>query len=149
VQFEESSLSSSSHLPSSTVVKDCDSKDFPPTASTHRVDHEVSSSSSQSSDSKDVDSPSPSPTMPCWACHTLESTGTLVGDPFDTWRTRSQHQDILHSYIATASNSQSFIEASSIVEWDSTMEEEYNSLIQNKTWDLVPLPKGIKLVRHK
>jgi hypothetical protein len=29
------------------------------------------------------------------------------------------------------------------------MEEEYNSLIQNKTWDLVPLPKGRKLVRCK
>ena len=29
------------------------------------------------------------------------------------------------------------------------MEEEYNSLMRNDTWDLVSLPKGIKLVRCK
>jgi hypothetical protein len=27
------------------------------------------------------------------------------------------------------------------------MQEEYNSLIKNETWDLVPLPSGRKLVR--
>jgi hypothetical protein len=62
---------------------------------------------------------------------------------------RSQHQEILHSYIATTLDPQSFHETSSIVEWDSTMEEEYISLIQNKTWDPVPLPKGRKLVHCK
>ena len=29
------------------------------------------------------------------------------------------------------------------------MKEEYKSLLANDTWDLVPLPKGIKLVRCK
>eukprot|EP00253_Pinus_taeda_P003503 PITA_03503 len=29
------------------------------------------------------------------------------------------------------------------------MEEEYNSLLENQTWDLVPLPSGRKLVRCK
>ena len=29
------------------------------------------------------------------------------------------------------------------------MDEEYRSLMANDTWDLVPLPKGIKLVRCK
>ena len=29
------------------------------------------------------------------------------------------------------------------------MEEEYNSLMKNNTWDLVPLPKGRKVVRCK
>ena len=29
------------------------------------------------------------------------------------------------------------------------MEEEYNSLMRNNTWDLVSLPKGRKLVRCK
>ena len=29
------------------------------------------------------------------------------------------------------------------------MEEEYNSLMKNNTWGLVPLPKGRKLVRCK
>jgi hypothetical protein len=29
------------------------------------------------------------------------------------------------------------------------MNEEYRSLMENDTWDLVPLPKGRKLVRCK
>ena len=29
------------------------------------------------------------------------------------------------------------------------MDEEYRSLMANDTWDLVPLPKGRKLVRCK
>ena len=29
------------------------------------------------------------------------------------------------------------------------MDEEYRSLMANDTWDLVPLPKGRKLVRSK
>jgi hypothetical protein len=29
------------------------------------------------------------------------------------------------------------------------MQEEYKSLLENQTWDLVPLPSGRKLVRCK
>ena len=29
------------------------------------------------------------------------------------------------------------------------MNEEYHSLLENNTWDLVPLPKGRKLIRYK
>jgi hypothetical protein len=39
-----------------------------------------------------------------------------------------------------------FVEASSHPDWDTTMNEEYHSLMENDTWDLVPLPKGRKLV---
>jgi hypothetical protein len=67
VQFEETSHSSSSPLPSYTTDSDIDSKDFPPIASTHKVDNEVSSSSSKSSDSENEDSPPLSPTMPRWS----------------------------------------------------------------------------------
>jgi hypothetical protein len=31
--------------------------------------------------------------------------------------------------------------------WESAMDEEYSALMDNNTWDLVPLPKGRKLVR--
>jgi hypothetical protein len=34
-------------------------------------------------------------------------------------------------------------------DWNTTMNEEYCSLMENDTWDLVPLPKGRKLVRCK
>jgi hypothetical protein len=44
---------------------------------------------------------------------------------------------------------ETFVEASSHPHWDATMNEEYRSLMENDTWDLVPLPKGRKLVRCK
>ena len=42
-----------------------------------------------------------------------------------------------------------FVEASGHPEWNTTMKEEYHSLLANDTWDIVPLPKDIKLVRCK
>jgi hypothetical protein len=30
---------------------------------------------------------------------------------------------------------------------ESSMQEEYNSLLKDQTWDLVPLPSGTKLVK--
>ena len=33
--------------------------------------------------------------------------------------------------------------------WDTKMNDEYHSLMMNDTWDLVPLPKGRKLVKCK
>lgn len=36
----------------------------------------------------------------------------------------------------------SYKEASQYSEWRAAMEEEYESILKNKTWDLVKLPKG-------
>jgi hypothetical protein len=33
--------------------------------------------------------------------------------------------------------------------WEEAMYEEHDSLLENQTWDLVPLPPGRKLVRFK
>ena len=41
---------------------------------------------------------------------------------------------------------ETFAEASGNLDWDVAMDEEYRSLMANDTWDLVPLPKGRKLV---
>jgi hypothetical protein len=46
-------------------------------------------------------------------------------------------------------DSETFAEALGHLDWDTTMNEEYCSLMENDTWDLVPLPKGRKLVRCK
>eukprot|EP00253_Pinus_taeda_P002418 PITA_02418 len=43
----------------------------------------------------------------------------------------------------------SYAEATGHPSWESSMEEEYNSLLENQTWDLVPLPPRRKLVRCK
>jgi hypothetical protein len=42
-----------------------------------------------------------------------------------------------------------FAEASTHPYWDTTMNEEYHSLMKNDTWDDVPLSKGRQLVRCK
>eukprot|EP00253_Pinus_taeda_P004008 PITA_04008 len=42
-----------------------------------------------------------------------------------------------------------FGEASGHPDWDVAINEKYHSLLGNDTWDLVPLPKGQKLVRCK
>jgi hypothetical protein len=46
-------------------------------------------------------------------------------------------------------NPQTYAEAEGNPFWEETMREEYNSLIENHTWDLVPLPSDQKLVRCK
>jgi hypothetical protein len=42
-----------------------------------------------------------------------------------------------------------FAEASGHPDWDTTMNEEYHSLMENDTWDLVPPPKGKNLIKCK
>jgi hypothetical protein len=44
---------------------------------------------------------------------------------------------------------ETFAESSIHPDWDTTMNEEYRSLMANDTWHLVPLPNGRKLVRCK
>jgi hypothetical protein len=44
---------------------------------------------------------------------------------------------------------ETFGEASGHPDWDISMNEEYCSLLANNTWDIVPLPKGRKIVRCK
>ena len=92
------------------------------------------------------DIPSSSFTKPRWAQQTLDSVASLVGNPLDTRRTRSHHNLFPHAYIAITLDPHSFKEALGILEWGKDMEEEYNSSMKNKTWDLVPLPKGRKVV---
>jgi hypothetical protein len=52
-----------------------------------------------------------------------------------------------HLFLVQSSDPQSYGEADGNPFWESTMQEEYNSLLKNQTWDLVPLPSGRKLVR--
>eukprot|EP00253_Pinus_taeda_P019211 PITA_19211 len=47
------------------------------------------------------------------------------------------------------SEPQTYAEANGHPKWEATMDEEYNSLIENQTWDLVLLHSNRKLVRCK
>lgn len=50
---------------------------------------------------------------------------------------------------AISDDPQQFSDAVGKTEWEAAMTEEYSSLMKNHTWDLIPLPKGRKLVRWK
>jgi hypothetical protein len=51
--------------------------------------------------------------------------------------------------VSETRDPKTFAEASGHPNWDTTMNDEYHSLMENDTWDPVPLPKGRKLVRCK
>jgi hypothetical protein len=93
----------------------------------------------------------PAPPLPRWVRSTREAVGDLVGDPSDQRQTRSQFQraSSLLAQVSETHDPETFAEASGHPDWDTTMNEEYRSLMENDTWDLVPLPKGRKLVRCK
>jgi hypothetical protein len=95
--------------------------------------------------------PTPAPPLPRWVCLTREATGDLVGDPSDQRQTRSQFQraSSLLAQVSDTHDPETFVEASGYPYWDTTMNEEYRYLMENDTWDLVPLPKGRKLIRCK
>jgi hypothetical protein len=90
----------------------------------------------------------PVPSLPRWVCSTREAVGDLVGDPSYQRQTRSQIQrtsSLLDQFSKTR-DPETFAEPSGHPNWDTTMNEEYRYLMENDTWDLVPLPKGRKLV---
>jgi hypothetical protein len=94
-----------------------------------------------------------------WALTTLQHAGDLIGDPTDTRRTRSNFEEppialtateplpSKHLFLVQYSDPQSYGEAAGNPFWKSAMQEEYNSLLENQTLDLVPLPSGRKIVR--
>jgi hypothetical protein len=45
----------------------------------------------------------------------------------------------LLSQVSETHDPETFAEASGHLDWDTTMNEEYHSLMVNDTWDLVPL----------
>jgi hypothetical protein len=98
---------------------------------------------------------------PKWAQTTLQDAGDLVGDSADTRRTRSNFKEppialtstepflSKHLFLVHSSYPESYGEATGNPFWKSSMQEEYNSLLENQTWDLVPLPSGRKLFRYR
>jgi hypothetical protein len=98
---------------------------------------------------------------PKWAKTTLQDAGDLVGDPTNTRMNRYDFEEPplaltttklmppKNLFLVQSLDLQSYGEAAGNPFWESSMQEEYNSLLENQTWDLVPLPSGRKLVRCK
>ena len=92
---------------------------------------------------------------------TLSSARTNIGNPIDQRRTRSDfqragialscHDSLLYDtcYLMIGSDLKSYYHARKYPIWKATMDDEFNSLQKNATWDLVSLPPGRKLVQCK
>jgi hypothetical protein len=95
-----------------------------------------------------------------WAQSTLQETGDLAEDPLDS-RTQYHHEEPSHVFLASKPmipmhcymvqyfDLQTYSEAMINPLWEASMQEEYDSLLKNQTWDLVPLPPGKKIFRSK
>jgi hypothetical protein len=157
VKFDENILACE---PNSTIVPSSACEPY----STFVPSYDLFSSSDDDSEDENPPSPShpppdesfelelePPPSLPRWVRSTREATSDLVGDPSDQRQTRSQFQraSSLLAQVLETHDPKTFAEASGHPDWDTTMNEEYRSLMENDTWDLVPLPKGRKLVRCK
>jgi hypothetical protein len=55
----------------------------------------------------------------------------------------------MHCYMVQSSDPHTYSEVVGNPLWKEAMQEEHESLLENQTWDLVPLPPGRKLVRCK
>jgi hypothetical protein len=83
--------------------------------------------------------------MPKWEQSTLQEAGNLAGDPLDSRRTRSQHEEPsnvfsyfqpvmpMHCYIVQYSYPWAYSEAMGNPLWEVAMQEEYDSLLENQT----------------
>jgi hypothetical protein len=81
----------------------------------------------------------PAPQLPRCVCTTREAADDLVGDPTGQRHTCSQLQRASSRLAKVSKNCdlETFVEASDHLYWDTTMNEEYCSLMVNDTWDLV------------
>ena len=106
--------------------------------------------SSLDDDNKDDNPPPPpqdihlAPHLPRWAPSTRDAAGSLAGDPADQRHTHSQFEraSSLLAQVLENPDPETFEEASIHPDWDEAMNEEYRSLLENDTWDLVPPLKG-------
>ena len=99
-----------------------------------------------------------SPSRPKWAEKIIQAAGELAGIPQEPRKTRSQSNNasfasesaiVEHYYMLIGSDSQSYQKDYHEPRWKTTMEEEFHSLKENETWELVPLPPKRKLVQCK
>jgi hypothetical protein len=98
--------------------------------------------------------------MPKRAQFTLHAAGVLVGNPLDS-RTRSHHEEpshvisayeptmAMHFYMVQSSDPHTYSKVVGNPLWQAAMQKEYDSLLENQTWNLVPLPLEKNIFRCK
>ena len=95
-----------------------------------------------------------SKSMPKWLVQTLRDSKLATPLPHRT-RGGSHHAStsfVDHSFIAETCNEEepvSFEEAQESDHWMHAMQDEYDSILKNDTWDLAELPYGKKAIGTK
>jgi hypothetical protein len=89
----------------------------------------------------------------------FQVAGVLVRDPLDSRRTRSHHENpshglptsepaiLMHFYMVQYFDPQTYSEVLVNPLWKVVMQDEHDSLLQNQTWDLVPLPSKTNICK--
>ena len=99
-----------------------------------------------------------SPYRPKWAETIVQAARELAGNPQEPRKTRSQTSKASfasdsalaeHCYMLISSEPQTYQQYCTDLRWKSAMEDELQSLQENNTWELVPLPPKRKLVQCK
>jgi hypothetical protein len=97
--------------------------------------------------------------MPKKAQTTLQEGFNLAGNPLDSRRTRSQHEEpshvfsssepamLMHCYMVQSIDPQNYNRVVGNPLWKAAMHNEYESLLQNQTWNLVSLPPKRNIFR--
>ena len=167
--FNEGSVQFEEHLEEVELGKEKYAKI--PSCSAHYLDDEIGSDGSNIADmiydisDKNIsgsESDSEVQThLPTWAKKTLSCVRENIGKPADLRRTRSYfqragialscHDSLLYKtyYLMIGSDPKYYYHARKYSIWQAAMDEEFNSLRKNATWELVSLPPGRKLVQCK
>jgi len=99
-----------------------------------------------------------SPSRPKWAEKIVQAAGELAGNPQEPRKTRSQTSKASfasdsalseHCYMLISFDPYTYQQACTDPRWKSAMEDELQSLQENNTWELVPLPPKRKVVQCK
>ena len=97
-----------------------------------------------------------SPSSPKWAEKNIQAVGELEGNLLEPRKTKSQFHNGYYAseidldeycYMIIVSDPYQYQEYFHDPRWKSSMQDEFNSLQENETWELVPLPPKRKLVQ--
>jgi len=69
--------------------------------------------------------------------------------PWDWWITTKEVEHAIVTFLEEPQNIEEALTCENSKEWEWAMQEEYDSLMANNTWTLVPLPMGRKPVYFK
>eukprot|EP01018_Ginkgo_biloba_P001183 Gb_13954 [translate_table: standard] len=113
---------------------------------------EVKDETDEKSEEISVDVPSSSSSLkplPKWYTQTIKDSKVENIDTSVGVQTRSKVNFALMSNVLNTDEPESFAEAKDASHWQLAMQEEYDSILKNDTWNLVKLPSDKKSIGYR